>query len=137
MNTTPRPVWLLLLYGISGFTALAYEVLWMRLVSTLSGASNFGMVVTLIAFMAGLGLGSAFGARWRLSPRMSLRVFAACEISVALLSLVMPSIAALLEHGFEAMAGSMGMTGWMSFHVLVSLLLLMVPATALGISGPL
>ena len=136
MKVTPRPVWLLLLYGISGFTALAYEVLWMRLVSTLSGASNFGMVVTLIAFMAGLGLGSAFGARWRLSPRLSLRVFAACEISVALLSLVMPSIAALLERGFETMAGSMGMTGWMSFHVLVSLLLLMVPATALGITFP-
>jgi spermidine synthase len=134
--TQPQPTWLLLLYGISGFTALAYEVLWMRLVSTLSGASNFGVVVTLIAFMAGLGLGSAAGARWRLSPRQALQLFAACETFAALMSLVFPSIAALLERGFEAMAGSMGVTGWMSFHVIASLLLLMVPATALGMTFP-
>ncbi len=126
----------MLLYGISGFTALAYEVLWMRLVSTLSGASNFGMVVTLIAFMAGLGLGSGAGARLRLSPRAALRGFAACEIFAALMSLAFPSFAALLERGFEAMAGSMGITGWMSFHVIASLLLLLIPATALGMSFP-
>jgi spermidine synthase len=134
--TQPQPAWLLLLYGISGFTALAYEVLWMRLVSTLSGASNFGLVATLIAFMAGLGLGSAFGARLRLSPRQALQLFAACEIFAALMSLVFPSIASLLERGFESMAGSLGISGWMGFHVLVSVLLLMVPATALGMTFP-
>jgi spermidine synthase len=127
---------MLILYGISGFTALAYEVLWMRLVSTLSGASNFGMVVTLIAFMAGLGLGSGVGARLRLSPRAALRGFAACEIFAALMSLAFPSFAALLERGFEAMAGSMGITGWMGFHVIASLLLLLIPATALGMTFP-
>jgi spermidine synthase len=134
--TRPQPAWLLLLYGISGFTALAYEVLWMRLVSTLSGASNFGLVATLIAFMAGLGLGSAGGARLRLSPRRALQLFAACEIFVALMSLMFPGIAALLERGFESMAGSMGIAGWMGFHVIVSVLLLMVPATALGLTFP-
>ncbi|HKJ83255.1 MAG TPA: fused MFS/spermidine synthase [Mariprofundaceae bacterium] len=126
----------LLLYTVSGITALAYEVLWMRLVSTLSGASSFGMVATLIAFMAGLGLGSGVGARLRLSPRQGLQLFGAIEISVALFSLLLPYIASSLEQGFEAMAASMGIEGWMSFHVITCVLLLLIPATALGMTFP-
>jgi len=127
---------LLLLYGISGFTALAYEVLWMRLVSTLSGAGNFGMVVTLVAFMAGLGLGSGLGAKRRLRFDVALVLFAAVEIGVAITSMLMPDAVSLLEHGFESMAASMGMEGWQSFHLLACVLLLTLPATALGITFP-
>jgi len=127
---------LLLLYGISGFTALAYEVLWMRLVSTLSGASNFGLVATLVAFMAGLGLGSWWGARLRLRFDAALMLFAAVEIGVAITSMLMPDAVALLEHGFEAMAASMGASGWRSFHLLACVLLLTIPATALGLTFP-
>lgn len=108
----------------------------MRLLSTLSGASNFGMVATLIAFMAGLGLGSALGARLGLPPRRALQLFALIEIAVACLSLFLPDLAALLERGFEAMAASMGIDGWMTFHVIASVLLLLIPATALGMTFP-
>ena len=128
---------LLLLYGISGFTALAYEVLWMRLVSTLSGASNFGMVATLIAFMAGLGLGAWLGARLRLRFVAALVLFAAVEIGVAMISMLMPDAVSLLERGFEAMAASMGADGWRTFHLLACVLLLTLPATALGLTFPI
>jgi len=127
---------LLLLYGISGFTALAYEVLWMRLVSTLSGASNFGLVATLVAFMAGLGLGSWLGAKLRLRFGAALMLFAVMEMGVAIMSILMPDVVSLLEHGFEAMAASMGADGWRSFHLLACVLLLTLPATALGITFP-
>ncbi len=127
---------LLLLYGISGLTALAYEVLWMRLVSTLSGTSNFGMVVTLVAFMAGLGLGGYLGAKLRLRFDAALMLFAAVEIGVAIASILMPDAVSLLEHGFEAMAASMGADGWRSFHLLACVLLLTIPATALGLTFP-
>ncbi len=132
----PVPFWPLLLYFLSGFTALAYEVLWMRLVSTLSGASTFGLVTTLIAFMSGLGLGSIIGARLRLSPQRSLLLFAALESGVALLSLVLPDAAQWMERGFEAMAGVMGSDGWVIYHVIACLLLLLLPATALGLTFP-
>ena len=130
------PYALLLLYGISGFTALAYEVLWMRLVSTLSGASSFGMVATLVAFMAGLGLGAWFGARLRLRFNAALMLFAAVEIGVAVVSILMPDVVSLLEHGFEIMAASMGADGWRIFHLFACVLLLTLPATALGITFP-
>jgi len=49
---------LLLVYGGTGITALAYEILWTRMLSLLFGISIFGVVLTVTAFMAGLGAGS-------------------------------------------------------------------------------
>src|SRR5512143_1793059 len=54
------PVTLVLLgIGISGFCALAYEVLWTRVLSVVVGASVYGFTVLLMAFLAGIGLGSS------------------------------------------------------------------------------
>ena len=51
------------LYTLSGLTSLAYEVLWVRMLSQQFGVSIFGVVVTVTAFMAGLGVGSWLGER--------------------------------------------------------------------------
>jgi spermidine synthase len=45
--------------GVSGFCALAYEVLWTRILSIVLGASVYGFTILLTAFLAGIGLGSA------------------------------------------------------------------------------
>ena len=45
--------------GVSGFCALAYEVLWTRILSIVIGASVYGFTLLLMAFLAGIGLGSA------------------------------------------------------------------------------
>ncbi len=57
--------------GVSGFCALGYEVLWTRVLSIVIGATTYGFTILLMAFLAGIGLGSgAFGilARLRESP---------------------------------------------------------------------
>ena len=54
--------WLVvILYCFSGLTGLAYEVLWSRMLSMQFGVSIFGVVLTVTAFMLGLGLGSLAG----------------------------------------------------------------------------
>jgi spermidine synthase len=45
--------------GVSGFCALGYEVLWTRVLSIVIGASVYGFTLLLMAFLAGIGLGSA------------------------------------------------------------------------------
>jgi spermidine synthase len=45
--------------GVSGFCALGYEVLWTRILSIVIGASVYGFTLLLMAFLAGIGLGSA------------------------------------------------------------------------------
>lgn len=59
-----------ILFGaaISGFCALAYEVLWTRVLVLGLGATDYGFSAILIAFLIGIALGSAlynrFRARW-------------------------------------------------------------------------
>ncbi len=48
--------------ALSGFTALASEVIWTRLLSLLLGATTYTFSLILAVFLAGLGLGSSIGA---------------------------------------------------------------------------
>ena len=47
---------------MSGFCALGYEVLWSRILTIVVGASVYGFTIMLVAFLAGIALGSeAYG----------------------------------------------------------------------------
>ena len=48
--------------ALSGFTALGAEVVWMRLLSLLFGATTYTFSMVLAVFLAGLGVGSTVGA---------------------------------------------------------------------------
>ena len=50
---------ILLGIGVSGFCALGYEVLWTKILTIVVGASVYGFTTMLIAFLAGIALGSA------------------------------------------------------------------------------
>ncbi|MDQ6950351.1 MAG: fused MFS/spermidine synthase [Mariprofundales bacterium] len=133
------PIYLIIntLYAASGITALAYEVLWMRPIGLLFGISNFGVVVTVSAFMAGLGLGSLLGARLNPTARQALQAFAALELAVALFALLLPWMLPLLDHTLLHVAGGIDIGHWQGLEFLVSGLLLLVPASALGLAFPL
>jgi spermidine synthase len=56
--------------GLSGFCAMGYEVLWNRVLSIAIGASTYAFTLLLVAFLAGIGLGSAsFGFLCRFLAR--------------------------------------------------------------------
>lgn len=57
----------LVVFAVSGFAAMAYEVVWVRLLTLFIGPSTYAFTVVLAAFIGGLALGSmVFG---RLSAR--------------------------------------------------------------------
>jgi len=125
---------IVVVYTISGVLALAYEVLWMRMLSLLFGVSIFGVVITVAAFMAGLGCGSLAGVRLMLSPQRALRLFAALEGFVALYALALP----MLEHGMAGLlTGVSGLGMWYAVQNMAAFLLLFIPAMAMGCGFPL
>jgi spermidine synthase len=75
-----------LLFFLSGFTALLYQVVWQRLLGLFSGADVYAATIIVGAFMAGLGCGSLAGGALadRLTPRRALYWFAAAELAVGL-----------------------------------------------------
>src|SRR5207253_3089319 len=61
--------------ALSGFCALAAEVIWTRILSLLFGASTYTFSIILAVFLIGLGIGSSLGAliaRTIVRPRLAL-----------------------------------------------------------------
>ncbi|MDX8405033.1 MAG: spermine synthase, partial [Mariprofundus sp.] len=139
LRRKPLILALLCLYGATGVTALAYEVLWTRMLSLMFGISIFGVVFTVTAFMAGLGLGSLLLTRRVMgySARRALALLALLEGGIALYALALPVAMPWLDTGLLALGAGLPLGGWQSLQGITVLLLLLPPAMAMGIAFPL
>jgi spermidine synthase len=75
-----------LLFFVSGFAALLYQVIWQRVLAIFSGADVYSVTLIVAAFMAGLGCGSVAGG-WiadRVSAVVRIALFACAELAIAL-----------------------------------------------------
>jgi len=127
----------LLLYFLSGLSGLAYEILWVRMLSLVFGVSIFGVVITVAVFMAGLGLGSMFGVKWYSNHRQPLKCFAILEGCVALLSLIIPLLFKTVDQWLVGLAPVVPLSLWYSLQFIVVGLILFVPAFLMGVGFPL
>lgn len=135
-NDSPvKPWWwgVVFFYGLSGFASLAYEVLWSRMLSMQFGVSIFGVVLTVTAFMIGLGGGSLAGVRLARSSRKPLVVFAAIEVAIALYALMLPGLMRWVSLWLENVAGQFTLMQWYLLQALEALSLLLIPAFAMGV----
>lgn len=60
-SRSPNMSWLYLVFFVSGFPALLYQIVWQRALFTLYGVNIESVTVVVTAFMLGLGFGSLFG----------------------------------------------------------------------------
>lgn len=130
--------WLVtLLYSLSGLTALSYEVLWARMLSLQFGVSIFGVVVTVAAFMAGLGVGSLWGRRIARLLGNPLVILSLLELSVALFAWATPLIFQALDYSITNAASGGSLSSWYLTQGAIVFLILFLPAFALGFGFPL
>jgi spermidine synthase len=128
-----------LVFAASGAAALIYEVTWTRLLGLQLGHGVAAASTVLAAFMGGLAIGSAAGGRVgaRLDRTRALRVYASLEIAIALLALLLPlelrAVNPLLAFAYADGAGG-AVFGFLRF--LASVLLLAIPAAAMGATFP-
>lgn len=128
---------LLTIYGVSGLTALAYEVLWVRMLALQFGVSIFGVVVTVSAFMAGLGIGSVMGLHWSRRIVAPLKWFAGFELCIALLALATPWLLLASESWLAGMAAHTSLALWYLLQFVWVGVLLFVPAFCMGAGFPM
>jgi spermidine synthase len=138
LNTNPASRqlwrWVAILYCLSGLTSLAYEVLWARMLSLQFGVSIFGVVLTIAAFMIGLGLGSLAGVRWVRMISKPLAWFALLEMAIAFYSLLLPSLVQAMGGWMSDVATRMTLVQWYLLQGGEALCLLVLPAFAMGLS---
>lgn len=133
--------WLLLVaYAGSGMAGLVYEVSWTRLLTLQMGRGLAASSAVLAAYMGGLSLGAALAGRaaTRVTPARALRIYAGLELLVAVLAVALPFELRALRPLFAAAYGD-GTAGlaFGGVRLGVSLLLLLIPAMALGATFPL
>jgi len=133
-----RSYWpLAALYGLFGLTSVAYEVLWARILSLQFGVSIFAVVLTVAAFMGGLGAGSLFAVRRASKIKRPLLLLAALEGGIAVYALLLPLILQMTSAGMAGAAAQLSLYQWYGLIASVALCLLLFPAFIMGAGFPL
>lgn len=127
------------LFFVSGAAGLVYQSIWSRELHRIFGTSQFAIATVLAAFMTGLALGGALGAR--LAPRVKrpLRAYAILEILIGLFALAFPTILRGIEPiylGFFR-AVEPGVLTFGAFQFVVLGVVLLLPTAAMGATLPL
>ncbi len=123
--------------ALSGACALAYEILWARMLGIQFGVSAFAAVVTVSAFMLGLAGGSAFMAARAARSRRPLRLLALLEAGIALFALLLPGVVRFATPLIDASARALPPPQWHALLALAGLVSLTLPAAAMGAGFPL
>jgi len=125
---------LLLLFVGSGCAALIYEIVWFQLLQLVVGSSAISLGVLLGTFMGGMCLGSfalSFFVPRRQHP---LRVYAALELGIGLIGLVLLVGMPLISNIYTSWAGS-GVAGLM-FRGVIAGICLLPPTLLMGATLP-
>jgi spermidine synthase len=135
-SRSPRwllPVLLLLATG-SGAASLIYEVVWFQFLELTIGSSAVSLAVILATFMGGTCLGSFIFPRLVASTRNPLRVYAAIEISIAILGILVLALIPLAGRVYFAWSGY-GLPGFL-LRGLVAATCLLPPTLLMGATLP-
>ncbi len=77
--------WVYLVFWISGFSALLYQMIWQRKLFTIYGTNIESITIVVTAFMIGLGLGSLAGGEFSKNQRRSILLwFSGIELGIGL-----------------------------------------------------
>ena len=136
--------------GLSGFCALGYEVLWTRVLTLAVGASVYGFTIILVAFLAGIALGSeAYGAVVRIfgrtshGPRAAVAWFGLTQVIIGIAALLVTVYLRDIPANAIRLQGYVLGTALESFRARVwanftlSFLYVVVPAFFMGVAFPL
>jgi spermidine synthase len=139
-HVVPSRAAFLVVVVLSGAAALVYEVLWLRMLTLSMGHTTAAVGTVLAAFMGGLALGAWIGGRRaaNLTPQRALRTYASLELTIAVCAIVLPISSASLQPVLAwAYNNGEGALAFDLARVTLSLLLISVPATAMGATYPI
>ena len=121
--------WLYLVFCLSGFAALLYQVVWQRALFSIFGINNESVTVVVTAFMLGLGVGSLVGGAVSKDPaRPAVLLFSLVELGIGAFGFF--SMGLLREVG--ALTLSLPPLG----TALVTFLLVLIPTLLMGATLP-
>ena len=123
-----------ILLFFSGFSALVYQVVWMREFRLVFGASTAATGAVSALFMAGLGVGG-----WWLGPKVDrntrpLALYGLLELAVSILAAISPWLLLLCRWIYFQSGGQLvlGFWGATAARLLLAAIVVMIPAILMG-----
>ncbi len=125
---------------ISGFSALIYQLIWVRLLGLVFGVSSFAVATVVAVFLLGLGLGGYVFGRLSERTRDPLRIYLYVELGIAatsLLSYLVIEALPVYRYLYEYAYNNLGFYGLSVARLALSLLVLLPPVFLIGGTMPL
>jgi len=129
----------LFIFAASGFCAMAYEVIWTKLLGLLIGPTTYSFTVVLVVFITGLALGSMFFGRLADKVKKPVHLLIYTQILAAICALLLSQILGNSQFFFAKLIyhfqNSFGMQNFLKAMILF---VFMLPVTmCLGATFPL
>ena len=125
---------ILILFFFSGACGLIYEVVWMRMLTLVFGATAFATSTILASFFTGLALGGAYFGRLIDKGKSPLRVYALLEGGISVFAFLMPLLLSVVTWIYVGVARQFDV-GFYRINLVrffLSFLALVLPATLMG-----
>lgn len=123
-----------LCFFLSGFSALIFQVVWLRKLDLVFGHTVYAVTTVLAAFMGGLALGSRLFGRIADRRENVLRLYGILEAGVGLYAVILPLLIASLTPLFRLLYHATGESFFLFSLVrfLIFCVLLLPPTTLMG-----
>lgn len=125
---------ILALFFLSGACGLTYEVVWMRMLTLVFGATAFATSTILASFFGGLALGAVYFGRVIDKGRNPLFIYALLEAGIGIFAFLMPLLFSGLSEVYVSISQhfAVGYYGISLIRFAFSFLVLLIPATLMG-----
>lgn len=119
-----------LLMGVSGFAALAYQIVWTQQSAIWLGHETAAVLAVVAAFFGGLSLGAwIFGTRFAQAAKPA-NWYVTCELIIAVWSLALAFLMAPLGDWLVGLTGPTPNPAWQWAIAFLGIFVVLLPATA-------
>lgn len=126
--------------AVSGFSALVYQLIWVRMLGLVFGVSSFAVATVVAVFLLGLGLGSYFFGRRSERSDNPLRTYMYVELGIAAASVVSYLVIEYLpvyRYVYQFAYNNLDLYGMSIVRLLLSVVVLLPPVFLIGGTMPL
>lgn len=129
---------LIAVFAVSGFAALAYEVLWTRIFSLIIGSSIYAFTIMLATFLFGIGVGSIVFAPFIDRRKKPLLWFAILELIIGIAAILAVPLYKQLPFIFLGLHESLSQHFWLflAAQFLLCAAVMVVPTLCMGAIFP-
>jgi spermidine synthase len=119
---------------LSGFSALVYQIVWLRSINVVFGVHVFSTSTVFTAFMAGLAIGSYFFGKISDVVKNPLKIYFFIEIFIGIYAIVFPFLFDQISEFYKLLSQNLnpGFYPLQLIKFILSFFVLIIPTTLMG-----